>query len=96
MAFSANCQGEKRKGNNLLIELRRTRAQGRCPRPHKAVVAPEHGRGSRWRKERSCAIESPRVLLWKAGESPSGKSFPADAGCGHLPYARVKHELSTD
>jgi len=26
----------------------------------------------------------------------SGKSFPADAGCGHLPCARVKQELSID
>jgi len=26
----------------------------------------------------------------------SGKSFPADAGCGHLPCARVKHELGID
>jgi len=26
----------------------------------------------------------------------SGKSFPADAGCGHLPCVRVKNELRTD
>jgi len=27
---------------------------------------------------------------------PSGKSFPADAGWGHLPCVRVKNGLRTD
>jgi len=78
------------------MDLRRTRAQGRCPRPHKALIAPEHGPGLPMAAEKELHHRvAPPPFAERKGNL-SGKSFPADAGCGHLPCARVKHELSID
>jgi len=85
-----------RKGNHFLIDLRRTRAQGRCPRPHKAVVAPEQGPGLPMAEGKEFRHRVAPLPFAERKGNPSGKSFPADAGCGHLPCTRVKHELSID
>jgi len=84
------------KGNRFLIDPRRTRAQGRCPRPHKALFAPEHGLGLPLAegKEFRQRVAPPPFAERKG--NLSGESFPADADCGHLPCARVQHELSID
>jgi len=46
-----------------LIDPRRYRAQGRCPSPHKVLIAPEHGPGLPMAKERSSAIKRGPQLI---------------------------------
>jgi len=94
--FLATPHLSHREGNHFLIDLRRTRVQGCCPRPHKALIAPEHGPGLPMAEGKELRHRVARRPLAERKGNPSGESFPADAGCGHLPRARVEHDLSTD